>query len=344
MTGPVLFRVDAGPGIGLGHLQRCLALSEAFGRLGTPSVFVVPSDSDAAERIASAGARLAPRILDGVAPGDSVDSARVVAHAQQLRAHAVVVDSYAVENGYLLALRRAGIRTIYLDDLAHEPLAAQLVVNGGVQATRLPYASSTGDTQFLLGPTYALLRPREVQLPRQLREDVRQILITVGGDDRVGALPVLIDLISMLSGAFDVVVAVGPYVRSMDAIDAAVRRARRSVRVVRGALGLREIAAQADLAVSAAGQTVYELLLMGTPTIALETAENQHASLAALADQGLVESVGAFGDAHFADRLTASVNALLAKSDTRRRLSETGQRVIDGCGADRVAAAVAVIS
>ena len=43
--GNVLFRVESGVGVGLGHIQRCLSLASALLEIGHTSPFVVSGDA-----------------------------------------------------------------------------------------------------------------------------------------------------------------------------------------------------------------------------------------------------------------------------------------------------------
>lgn len=340
MTAPILFRVDAGAGVGLGHVQRCLALAEALKRAGAASVFVSQASDDTRHRVESAGATFMPLSTDNGASGSDTDRLAVEALAHTLGARAIVLDSYAISAEYLALVRASGHIAVAIDDLAREPLSAHLVINGGAQAEQLPYQSATGDTRFLLGPRFALLRPRATDARRPASDPVQQVLITVGGDDSTGTTPTLIDLVSQATGVFDVVVAVGPFSQGLADVEAASRRSRLAVTIVRGANGLADLIARADLAISAAGQTLYELAMMGTPTIAVELFDNQAGSLAALSKAGVVKTVGRVTEAGFGARLLTELNQLLTDSAERARLSHAGRHMVDGRGADRVAAAI----
>ena len=344
MTSRVLFRVDAGPGIGLGHLRRCLALAAGLADHGCSCVFLLEEHQAARNRIEAAGW---PIEVLGLAPGQAggaADLARVRAAASAAGAATVVVDSYAVAAGFLAGLRAYGLRVVAIDDLARESFSAHVVVNGGIQASRLPYRSTTGDTQFLLGPAYTMLQPGYREIPtRPIARDVRHVLVTVGGDDTRNLTADLLTCLDRTSGVFDVRAVVGPFSCAGDRVDQAARGSRRAVTVVHGAADLREFMLEADIAVSAAGQTLYELAAAGTPTIAFAVADNQAGSLRGLADAGVVRSAGRVSDPGFHDRLAMLIDSLTSDVGARAGLSAAGQRLVDGRGAARVAGAVVAL-
>lgn len=335
---PLVFRVDAGPGIGLGHLQRCLALAAACQRAGASSVFLTHASDDVRRRIGP-GSRI--EALDSSdASGGARDLEQLLALARAVSARAIVVDSYGVDGEYLRAIRAAGFRVTYLDDLAREALPAHVVWNGSPCAREMGYPASDEATTFLLGPTYALLPLALAETTPRDIADVDQILVVVGGDNRHSAMSTLIDVVAGAPGAFDVVAALGPFNPRLDEVEAAAARATRRVTVVNAAPELKPLVMEADLVISAAGQTLYELAALGAPTIAFELFDNQARNLAALAAEGVVRNAGRITDPAFRSRVQSLIAELQSDRAARHRLRDAGRRVLDGHGAERVAAAV----
>jgi spore coat polysaccharide biosynthesis predicted glycosyltransferase SpsG len=102
---------------------------------------------------------------------------------------------------------------------------------------------------------------------------------------------------------------------------------------------LRALMLDADVAVTAAGQTMLQLAATGTPVVALALHDDQREQLATLEALGAVRAVGR-ADAGVASRLEAAL-ADLRHVDTRARLGRMARAVVDGGGAARVAAHVA---
>ena len=74
--------------------------------------------------------------------------------------------------------------------------------------------------------------------------------------------------------------------------------------------------------------------------MALQLAENQSGSMTALAGAGVVLTAGVFRRGAMPSSLFERVAEVVDDVDLRRRLSLTGQRFVDGCGAERVVAAM----
>lgn len=330
-----LMAADWGPAIGLGHLQRSLALAHALQREGAAPHVVSPARGLFRERVEATGLAVA-----AAADWPDWSEGGIVALQGLARVHgsdAIIVDSYRVAPAQLERLRASGVCLIAIDDLAPAPSPCHVVINGGAAARELPYRSVHGDTRFLLGPEYALLRPAFwSRAERKRRESVDTLLVTVGGADPTSVTRRLLEALDALAADLSIEVLVGPLSdpAPLGALTAACRHA---VRLHRDPPNLHDLLLEADLAVSAAGQTLSELAWAGCPTVAFALADNQWSNLRALAALGVVRSAGSADAPGFPGSVRAAVDALLADRAARQAMSEVGRRTIDGRGALRVA-------
>lgn len=338
----VLFRVNAGPHIGLGNLQRCLSLATALHRLGATCIFLTNEDPTVRNRIMAFDFEASK--LNGVERGSAEDLKHTFAMAVRYRCDAAVVDSYHIDPGYLRQLWAAGLFVVAIDDLARFPFPCQLVVNGGAHSHRLSYYSSSGDTLFLLGPQYALLRPEFWDVPpRTVRDTVQNVLVTLGGADPHNLMPEMLGLLDDVPGDFTVTAIVGPFFQKRAEVECVARHCRRLVRLVLGPDSLRDLMLATDLAVSAGGQTLYELAATGTPTVAVQVADDQAGSLQGLAAERVVQVAGCVGEAGLVDCVREAMQDLIQSKDARMEMSAAGQQLVDGQGARRVAEAIVSI-
>ncbi len=337
MTGKacVLFRVDSSPRIGLGHLQRSLALALALATQGVSSAFVAQEDQGSQTRVQQCGFQYAP--LATTNSWNVEDAIETIAISAQKGCASVVVDSHEVGPEYLAQVRDAGLFVAARDDLARYPFPCQLVFNGNADAERLPYRSVSGDTRFLLGPEYMVLRPELWAPPR--REPcpkVRNILVTLGGTDGYNLMPRIVRLLDEIPGDFRATVVIGPYFQNVNEIKSAAERVKRPVRLLYSPAFISDYVREADLAISAGGQTLYELAAVGCPTVTLRVASNQDGQVRALGEAGFLQSAGHAEEANMLSCLRDAVAALLSDAAQRSAMSLAGQQVVNGAGAMRV--------
>jgi spore coat polysaccharide biosynthesis predicted glycosyltransferase SpsG len=106
-------------------------------------------------------------------------------------------------------------------------------------------------------------------------------------------------------------------------------------RVVEDATDMQSLMADADLAITAAGSTSWEVCRMGLPAITITLADNQRDIASALSDAGVSVNLGWHDDVT-ADAVQAAVTRLIGDQEERQRMGTTGQKLIDGQGASRV--------
>ena len=327
--------------IGLGHLQRCLSLAVVLNTHHIDSLFLVNQSSNSFERIASRG--FTSNALVATESWMADDAAETLEFASQQRCNAIVVDSHDVGIDYLTSLQERGCLIIVRDDLAENSFPCQMLFNGNADALRLPYKLYSDDTKFLLGPEYIVLPPEFDGLADPARptvDTVKTALVTLGGTDGYNLMPRLINLMDELPGNFSITAVVGPFFSNIKAVQNAAETARRRVRLVQAPKSLHELMSEADLAVSAAGQTLYELAYMGCPTVALSVASNQRGQLEALAEAGVVSTAGDAEEDNLLESVGGALLPLLSNAQSRAAMTTAAQAMVDGNGGKRVASEI----
>ena len=94
------------------------------------------------------------------------------------------------------------------------------------------------------------------------------------------------------------------------------------------------------MAVTGAGQTLYELACTGCPAVAIEMVPNQTGQLEELIRAGSVRRGGRAGQMDGFRELREALLPLLSDRQIRQAMSEAGRRLVDGKGALRVARAL----
>jgi UDP-2,4-diacetamido-2,4,6-trideoxy-beta-L-altropyranose hydrolase len=326
----VVFRADAGSEIGLGHARRCLTLAGALRELGVESVFVFTGDARAREWLQASDFQV-------VAVEPARDLAGTLEYCRVRRVPVIVVDTPSRAPGYLTALTGAGLRVVVIDDLADHELPVDLVVNPAAGAATLPYRGGA-HTRFLLGASYALLRPAFGRAgARRVSDRTRRVLVTVGGGDPDDLTSRLVSWTARALDAVEQDVIIGPFTAPGAALRIAVDAAEGRVALHEDPKDIASLMLSADLALCGGGQTTYELAATGTPALAIRLADNQTLNLTSLAEAGTLAWVGDAGDADLAARVGAALAALAGDRKRRARMSRQGQVLVDGRGAGRVA-------
>jgi UDP-2,4-diacetamido-2,4,6-trideoxy-beta-L-altropyranose hydrolase len=322
----VLIHPDGGTNIGLGHASRCSAIANALIRLGHEIRVLVEPESRLAEYLS----RFQLPVIEGL-----TSSAGIQAQADQFIADLIVVDSYRWVEADFKAIRCRGRFIVAFDDTARIRLPIDAVINGAPGAVNLQY-QSLAETRLWLGPAYQVLRDEFLGLPmRKLADTVKNLIVLLGGDDPLSLMAQLAPRLNVIAGemrpSFQVEIICGPYAQ-MPNTDGLVH-----VKVSRHPVNLRERMQAADLALSASGQTLYELASCGTPTIAFCTGEDQANNLTALSKAGVTWDTGQANSPKWIANVEDAIRIISADYDRRQQMSTLAQSLIDGRGADRLA-------
>lgn len=326
----VLLRVAGSPSIGFGHVRRSWTLAEHLREAGARVRFVASSRA-ALGVLRGAGFEAS---AEEEPPDDRVTLRTLHAMAGP---RVCVVDDPTLPAAVMERINE-GAPTACLDDTALRVLPVDIVVNGSAGAGTLAYRGSP-HTRFLLGPDYIVLRRVFATAPRRWAAEqvTRVLLLTGGGANDVGG-PVL-DAIRRALPLATIDVVVGPF-----GTVPVQTGARDRVRVHVAPSDIASLMAAADLAVTGGGQTAYELAAMGTPALGIQLASNQTVNLHGLDRAGCLRDLGTPDASGFLDRLGLAICELAGDCAARARMTELGQRLVDGCGAARVADAVGMLA
>jgi UDP-2,4-diacetamido-2,4,6-trideoxy-beta-L-altropyranose hydrolase len=325
----VLFLIEAGGKFGLGHLMRSSVLADAVcGRRGNSVI----------------GVRLGDRALpawalpkSGLIELDGTDCARACAQAEDLAGTRqpdwVVVDGYGLLGAGLVArLRQRGLRVLAFDDLNTDGGGADLVVNQNVARNDV---SAPGR---LLGPVYALVDPAYAAYrTRDVADTVHRILVTFGGSDLHGLTQRVVAAFAGVPGKLTLDVVIGPSHRKRSF----ARPGMHELVTHEHPHGLAELLGRADLVISAAGSTCWQVSCAGVPLIAVQTVDNQRELVACLDRQHCALT---FDRAEFCDLLErgdlAAVLTSFADPGRRAAMIAAQRQLVDGNGAQRIVAAM----
>jgi spore coat polysaccharide biosynthesis predicted glycosyltransferase SpsG len=333
------FRCDAGPRIGVGHLIRCLALAEELLARDAEVVFIgsVEGSDWARSQLDTRGLALVPA---------EPSPEGLAAQAGRLGLDAVVIDSYDLAPGSGEALRRAGMTVLAIVDGESEQ-HADLFLDQNLGAEAAGFELPAGAAR-LAGARFALLRDsvreHRAPLPRPERPGPLRLLCFFGGTDAAGAAVTLTELAISTGEPFDatVVAADLPTERAIAALQV---RQGQSVTPIAPTDRLPALAAQADVAVIAAGGSTWEMLGLGVPTALIWVAENQRQAYANVVFRGLAVGLGGLAElSHDPSDAVRGLRTLLVDAEVRAALAERGAALIDGRGRERVAAALLDLS
>lgn len=270
----ILFRVDASPSMGMGHLMRCLALAQAFAELGVESRFLLSSGSKdycLSRHDWVGNIQLLP---------DAIAQSQEVAWLQQQAwlddISTLVLDGYQFDSDYRQQLQQLPCQIALFDDTNDSgPLLADIIVNGSGAASDLGYANTAPQAIHCLGDTYRVLRqefcyPPEVPWPQR-----HSLLIMLGGSDSKQYTLKLVEGLAQATPDIPLRVMTGGGFAHKSALINLLQRIPNPNQHLDNCQQVADVMAHCRMAISAAGSSQFELQVCGVPTQLLVVADNQ---------------------------------------------------------------------
>lgn len=358
----VCFRVDASSEIGTGHVMRCLALAQVLQQRGDRVIFICRAlpgnlldlvELRGHEAIAlpapdPEAAFQADRLTHSAWLGvhwtrDADETADAIA-AVFGTADWLVVDHYALDARWETRLRGHCAQILAIDDLADRPHACDLLLDQNLHADgEARYARLVPDEcNLLCGPRYVLLRSEFAVARRSMRPRsgiVSRVTVFFGGVDRDNFTG---HLIARLDGCLPPRVQVDIVTGSANPHVSHLRKMcvdRPQIVLHDQVEDMAALLNGTDLAIGAAGGSVWERCCLGVPSIIVSVAVNQDAGLRQLGETGVAFVVDPPepGPDASAGAIVDALKFALASPLALRHQSELAAALIDGQGAARVA-------
>jgi len=309
---------------GFGHLSRCTALYQAFEAKGLQPRILVSGDDSVKAMLENTR----HEIFDWRTDHERLFSITTGADI-------LVVDSYLAGPELYGDLAARARVPVFIDDNLRLDYPEGIVVNGTVFAERFDYPRRDGAV-YLLGSRYAMLRKEFRDVPeKKTRSEVDTVMITCGGDDTVGVTPKILGLLNGVIPELTKKVIVGSGFRNIERIED-LRDGKTEMIYSPDAEGMKRVMLESDIAVSAGGQTLYELARVGVPTISIAVADNQMKNVQGWQEAGFAEYAGWWSDEGALENMAACLKGLMRDVERRERMAESGRRLVDGRGTERI--------
>jgi spore coat polysaccharide biosynthesis predicted glycosyltransferase SpsG len=326
----VLLRADAGTRQGTGHVMRCLTLAEALTAQGhTAELMTGPLDVAWLQRTV-----MSSKITVHKCEPHEIPIARIVGLAPDW----VVVDSYEAD----------AVRVSLLDE--HVPVLA--IIDGDdrdIKATyyldqnlgaELATRPSNVTEHIMAGADFALVRDAVLQERREKpwlpRSQGLSVLSFMGGTDPTAASARIIHALSSFKHSFALtaIVAAEHFDQLRDQY-----RDIEGLHILSPTPLLPQLIGSADVVVTSASTSAWDICTLGIPAIIVALVENQRIPLVEATSRGLTLGINAIDNPSSLEEEVGLLTAgLLSDVSLRHKLSTTCASIFDGRGKQRVVA------
>ncbi|ORU01427.1 glycosyltransferase [Anaerovibrio sp. JC8] len=332
------FRVDMNESIATGHVMRCLSIAAAARKKGLDSIFIT-ADENAKEIIKKNGFQCLVLNSDWNKLDNELPQLRE--YIQKYGIKHLLVDTYQVTEVYLRNLSQI-TEVTYLDDMGKVCYDVQRIICYANYYQNLHldsrYETAFKNKQisqipsFVLGISYAPLRECFVNLPlEETSKEIQNILILSGGTDELGVVPRILSVLKEPSSKIITAIC-GKYSKFYGKLQEEYKDYE-NIEILSNVSNIEYYMKKADVAISAAGTTIYELCACGTPTIIYTIADNQLLGARQMDRDGIMLYAGDFR----VEKAENKISELLLKYENRALRESMSQIMkIDGCGAKKI--------
>lgn len=339
MSKKVLFRVDGNSQIGAGHIMRCLSIGIAARTIGIECCYITADDCFL-EVLKSNNFRVC--VLNS-------DYSKMDAEWFALKEvlikespDALIVDSYYVTSNYLRDIQKY-TKLIYIDDVMAFAYPVDILVNYNIYGNRLDYLklyNKQNVPQLLLGSQFVPLREEfQEEDPIKIKDEVKNVLFSAGGADpeRIAIRFVKKIISDRRLDEMKFHIVMGNFEPDREELEK-ISETHNNICTYSNVKRMSDLMKKCDIAVSAAGSTLYELCACGVPTITYILADNQEKGAKTFADLGIMVNAG--DERKNINLLTKIVDEIILLSNNylkREEMQINARCCVDGKGAKRIA-------
>lgn len=329
-------RTEANRVTATGHMMRCLAIADAAAVRGISTVFIVAEACSERFPIERGYRTICLNRQWNDFDGEIPVMEKLI---EEHQIGVLLIDSYFVTRAYMEAAT-AVTKTAYIDDLHAAIWPCSTLINYAVYYDKYDYHEEYSDTKLLLGCEYAPLRKEFVGLlERQIRQDVKKILVVTGGTDEYHFMKKFTEMLLLhedrLKGV-ECTLICGTFNQDLEEIKMLASQKQTFLKVLDALPTLKDALLETDLLITAGGTTLYEMAACGTPGICFSIADNQLDNVEGFAERDLILYAGDLRNDFSFDKLLQMIMDLMHDYEKRVSMSKRLRALVDGHGAERI--------
>lgn len=323
MDDKIIIFTEGGHDFGYGHVTRCIALYDELKKIGMDPLFVLNGDIELENLLENR-----KFILDC----NWYNENRT--HKYLLNNPYSIVDSYVANESTCNDICKGSKKVLFIDDYQRILYPEGIVVNPSIIGDNLDY-DYDNKHKYLLGSSYVILRKEFHEVfDRKINKKIQDIFIMMGGTDTKNLTPEIIKILNTISLDFKKHIVLGNGTKNIDLI---MNESDENTKIYQNlnAFALKQLMEKCDIAITTAGQTIYELISARLPFVCIKIADNQEYNIKGLLEKKIIfdyinlENSG--WDKHVIEQIRH-----LESLNSRKEILSNMSKVIDGKGTERI--------
>lgn len=326
----ILFRCDASPSVGGGHVVRCLALAKKFKEIGARLFLVTKNETR----------QLFPNL------NEIFDNIFYIKTDQNLNESirsefgfnnidVLIIDDHQSNNVIEEQFQKITSKLIVLSDNPINKHSCDILIDSNFGRCKADYEELVSQKCLtLLGSEYIILRDEFTKYPAA-RTEQKSIVVSVGYTDPASLSEFYLKSLVEIENVHPVDVIIGHAPKALENASKLAARANFDLTIHEKPENISAIMSHAFLALGAGGGSVWERCAMGVPSVTIEVASNQKYLLDALNKMGAIMHLGEIENVSQKQMSQFLISALKDRKKLNR-IAQCAQTLCDGKGVDRI--------
>lgn len=328
----VFIRTDGNEKIGLGHVYRCLALSQILAK--NFECCMVVNDNPVVISVIQAH-NISLRLIPANIQED--EEIKFLQETVRQKSDILVLDGYQFGANYELACKQAGIKLVVIDDLCRDRFFADILINHGGEMLRSRYREKN-QAKLLLGFDYLILRKEFLsrQFIKPINSSAGVAFICFGGADPFRVTTKAIQAAFRSGFIKRIIVVAGAAYQDWSSLYKLKEDLKENLEVYKevNAKQMVKLIADAQLAICPASSISLEVCCVGTGLLTGTVIDNQDAIHRQLLANGCALSAGNFCEIT-EEKLAACIRQIFERNLVEL-MKKRQREVVDGLSGDRL--------
>jgi len=316
---------------GYGNLTRCITLAESLKKFSIKPIFLI--DNCNVTKFELRRRNLSYSIISTKCQ-TSVATKTLIGYLHKQKIEFLILDMRDKCELISKKLSKSNIKIIIIDDAFCKNVYGNVIFNGTIVNKFHKYVYRSNNIKKYLGSQFFLANPNFKKSRNKIIKNNKKfnILISFGGSDPTNLTMFVLKQIWDLPG-IRIRVVLGPFFNNNNEIKKFCRN-RNNISILNSPLRIWNVFKNSDIAITKGGLTLYELAIMGVPTICIDGFKHEQDSTLAFAKKGVILNLGMqYSTKSFS--LKDQLTKLLKEHMARKVMSSNGIKAVDGAGLAR---------
>ena len=229
------------------------------------------------------------------------------------------------------------IPTILIDDAFCKNAYADITINGSINKKFHKYNIKNKQTELFLGPKFFMANENflknKITNKKIIKKKKYTVMISIGGSDPNHLTSYILKSIMHLSN-IKIIIIIGPFFRDVYKIKNLIKN-KKNIELKYSPERIWNEFKNADIMISKSGITLYELAIMGIPTLCISSFKHEEPSAQKFMSKNFLINLGMQKNVD-KNQIEKQLVKLLYDVKKRKIMSAQGKKIVDGKGLIRV--------